>query len=86
MMNIRGILRSSAFVAGVALATPSGAVEVNNDGFGQVVILPVWTTTGGHSTLLNVRGSSAAKLRVLGSDGALLFRATLNKSSRDMRC
>lgn len=77
MMNIRGILRSSAFVAGVALATPSGAVEVNNDGFGQVVILPVWTTTGGHSTLLNVRGSSAAKLRVLGSDGALLFSGNL---------
>ncbi|MEZ5436828.1 MAG: hypothetical protein R3F22_12540 [Lysobacteraceae bacterium] len=79
MMSFRRMLCGPALIAGLALVAPSRAVEVNRDGLGQVLILPVWTTTGGHSTLLNIQSLNlmAAKLRVLGGDGSLLFSGNL---------
>ncbi|MCB1560893.1 MAG: hypothetical protein KDI75_07340 [Xanthomonadales bacterium] len=60
------------------------AVEVDPGGSGQVLLLPLWTTSGGHSTLLNIQnvhetGSQAkiAKLRLLDQDGAVVFSGNL---------
>ena len=77
-MEIRGWLCRMALLVGIGLATNVGAVQVS-DGYGQVLILPVWTTTGGHSTLLNFQPHlwGAAKLRVLDGDGALVLSGNL---------
>ncbi|MEZ5437974.1 MAG: hypothetical protein R3F22_08065 [Lysobacteraceae bacterium] len=61
----------------VSAPAPAPAVEVNPDGEGQVLILPLWTTTGGHSTLVHLYPAQMVRLRLLDASGSVVLNGNL---------
>ncbi len=70
-------------VIGLAMASASLGAQVHraDAGLGSALIVPYWTTSAGNGSVLTVRNDgdepSAAKFRVLDSDGTLLLNRNL---------
>lgn len=68
-----------------AVSCAVSAVEINPDGGGQAVISPLWTTTGGHNTLMSVTSlendssydPQVAAFRLFDRNGDTVFAASI---------
>jgi len=84
MKHSRRLARTCAVLLALLGCQATPAVEVDPGGSGQVLLLPLWTTTGGHSTLLNIQNlhetasyRKIAKLRLRDQEGAVVFSGSL---------
>ena len=82
LMSRRKLFASLAAAGGLAVTTPGGAVEVNPDGIGQVLLYPYYTVRDSSSgnalnTLLTVGNTTdhVKAIRVRFREGARAIRA-----------